>query len=287
MLYPIQFETDRAPLLVDIPDGTEPAYCARVALETAIGDKADLTGATLTGADLAWTTLADARLTGANLTRADLAGSTLTGADLTGATLSGARLADAWMAGATLSGARLTGARLTGATLIETDLSWAQLTAANLTKADLTGANLTGADLAWTTLADARLPGATLTGANLTGARLARAIFSPPDHPSWAPIRADLARVLDQAQPEIPALLAALRAGRVDGSAYNRNGCGCLCGTIAIARGVKAQTLPFVDSYSPVERFFYGISLGDTPATNPLARIVQAWILTYQVEHRV
>ena len=93
------------------------------------------------------------------------------------------------------------------------------------------------------------------------------------------PIRADLIRVLTDARAEAPAFLAALLAGRVDGCVY-RGDCACLVGTIANARGVDVATLP-QNPDSLIEKFVLGISRGDTPATNPVARLVAEWTETF------
>jgi hypothetical protein len=89
------------------------------------GERADLSGANLSGANLS-----RANLSGANLSRADLSGANLSGANLFGANLSGANLSGADLFGANLSGANLSGA----------DLSGADLSGANLSRADLSGA---------------------------------------------------------------------------------------------------------------------------------------------------
>jgi Family of unknown function (DUF5758)/Pentapeptide repeats (8 copies) len=107
----------------------------RIALEAAVGAKADLREADLHGADLR-----GAHLCGANLHGADLCGANLRGADLCGANLRGADLRGANLRGADLCGANLRGADLRGA-----HLCGANLRGANLRGADLHGANLRGA----------------------------------------------------------------------------------------------------------------------------------------------
>jgi hypothetical protein len=160
------------------------------------------------------------------------------------------------LTGADLTGADLTGAVLTGAVLTDAVLTDAVLTGAVLTGADLTGAVLTGADLT----------GAVLTGADLTGADL-------------TPIRDDIFAVLSSAPAEVPALLEALKTGKVDGSTYTGE-CACLVGTLAKAKGCTERQIEGLtpNSSRSAERFFMGIRKGDTPATNPASKLATEWV---------
>ena len=136
---------------------------------------------------------------------------------------------------------------------------------ANLRGADLGDANLRGANLG-----DADLRGANLGGANLGGANLGA-------------FKADFFLVLLYAQPEVPALLAAIREGRVDGSTYAGE-CSCLVGTIATQRHVQAHELPEPikpNSSRPAEQFFMCIRKGDTPETNNVSKIVEGWAVEF------
>jgi hypothetical protein len=160
--------------------------------------------------------------------------------------------------GANLSGANLRGADLSDANLRGADLSDADLSGANLSGADLIGANLSGADLI-----GADLSGADLIGANLSGAK------------------SDVFDILLRATPEVPALLAALRAGRINGSVYEGE-CACLCGTIAKTRGVSVDALGFANASRPAERWFLAIRQGDTPETSAVAKITEEWIVEFQ-----
>ena len=223
----------------------------KLALEAAVKSRANLTGADLTGANLR----------GADLTRANL-----TGADLTGANLRGANLRDA-----DLRGADLRDANLRGADLRDADLRGADLRDANLRGADLRGANLRDANLR-----DANLTGADLTGANLRGADLTRANLRDAN---LRVVRDDLWAVLSSAPTEVEGLRAALLAGTVDGSTYEGD-CACLVGTIAKVRHCKYTEVPNLrpDSSRPAERFFMGISRGDTPETSTAAKLAVQWI---------
>ena len=141
----------------------------------------------------------------------------------------------------------------------------------SLDGASLDGARLDGASLVGASLVGASLDGARLDGARLDGARL--------DGASLRSIKADFFLVLLGARAEVPALLSALREGRIDGSTYDGE-CACLVGTIANVRKVDVETLER-DVSRPAERWFTGIRRGDTPATNQLAKIAEGWIVEF------
>ena len=167
------------------------------------------------------------------------------------------------------------GKALEAAIAADANLSRANLSDADLSRANLSDANLSDADLSDADLSDADLSDADLSRANLSDADLSDA-------------RSDFFSILDSAVAEVPALLAAVREGRVDGSAYH-GPCACLVGTIANARGVDIGDLPGIepDSSRPAERFFLAIAEGDTPANNAASRIVETWILDWQKAHPV
>ena len=72
------------------------------AVEAAVDDNANLSGADLSGADLSGADLSGADLSGADLRDADLRDADLSGADLSGANLSGADLSGADLSGAAI-----------------------------------------------------------------------------------------------------------------------------------------------------------------------------------------
>ena len=176
---------------------------------------------------------------------------------------------------ARLDGARLVGARLDGASLDRASLDRASLDGASLVGASLVGARLVGASLVGASLDRASLVGASLDGASLDGASLDRARL---DGARLDPIRDDLYRVLDAVPAEVPALLAALREGRVDGSTYSGN-CACLVGTIANARGCTYSAIPGLtpNADRPAERWFLAIRPG-LPVTHPVVAITIGWV---------
>ena len=113
---------------------------------------------------------------------------------------------------------------------------------------------------------DANLTRADLTGANLTDADLTAA-------------KEDLFQVLSRWPAEVPALLAEVNAGRIDGSVYSGE-CSCLKGTIAKIKHTDVYRTPGMDldAGSPAERWFMPLRPGHTPQNNPIAKITSEWI---------
>ena len=204
------------------------------------------------GLAVCWAHGTGASLVGANLFGARLDGARLDGASLFGASLDGANLFGARLDGARLGRARLDGARLDGASLVGASLVGASLVGASLDGASLVGANLVGASLDRASLFGASLDGASLVGARLDGAHL--------DSTALRPIKADLWMVLAMARHEVPALIRALEAGKVDGSIYEGR-CRCLVGTL---EGAGATGLPHAP-LSPAESWFAPIRPRDAP----------------------
>ena len=154
----------------------------------------------------------------------------------------------------------------------------ANLSRANLSGADLSGADLSRANLNGADLSEANLCGADLSGADLSGEQLR--IF-----------KADMWLTLTEArdQNEIRFLIAALRAGAVDGSTYgDGKSCACLVGTLARYNGEEGRGRDHGSS-RPAERWFMMIKPGDTPgrlgddgketAGGFAARMALAWAL--------
>jgi hypothetical protein len=184
---------------------------------------------------------------------------------------------------ANLRDANLREANLRDANLRGADLRDANLRDANLRDADLRDANLRDANLRGADLWDADLRVANLWGANLRDANLRVANLRDAN---LRPVRDDVRAVLDLAPDEAPAVLAALEAGRVDGSVYE-GACACLVGTIANVRGVPYTALGDLrpNASRPAERWFMGIRRGDTPATSPIVDITAEWVREWIAEH--
>ena len=159
---------------------------------------------------------------------------------------------------------------------VSTNLSGSDLRGANLSGSDLRGANLSGANLSGANLSGAYLSGANLSGANLSGANLSGAKNVPQEY--FDLCRDDLFSVLSSAPQEARGVLAALEGGKVDGSTYE-GACACLVGTIANIRGCNYHDLGIKpDGSRPAEQFFMQIKAGDTPETNPAAKMAFDWI---------
>ena len=121
---------------------------------------------------------------------------------------------------------------------------------------------------------------AILRGADLRGADLRGADLRGADLRSF---KADLWMTLAQNRAEIPALIASLREGRVDGSQYEGE-CACLVGTIANAKGANYASMEH-NSDNPAERWFMMISKGDKPGDDTgggfAAKMALEWALEF------
>ena len=104
-------------------------------------------------------------------------------------------------------------------------------------------------------LSDANLSDADLSDANLSGANLSDA--------NLRAFKADMWMTLTQNQTEVPGLIAALRAGRINGSQYEGE-CACLVGTLANLSATPYSTLDH-NANNPAEIWFAMISEGDKP----------------------
>jgi len=209
---------------------------------------------------------------GADLRGADLSQAYLHGVDLHAADLSGAKLTDT-----DLSGGNLCGAYLRSADLYDADLSGALLADADLSGACLRYADLEGANLSGTILSGTDLCGTNLRGVELSEHNLRRSNLSGA--------KSDFFAVLSAVPAEAPAVAAAIREGRVNGSVYQGE-CACLVGTIANALGCEYMQIPGLrpNADRPAELLFLAIRLGDTPETNPICRLVLEWIEEWQAK---
>lgn len=159
----------------EVPDDVKSSM--RYALEEAVKQDTDLTGANLKGADLTGANLPGAYMPCADLTGAMLIYTNLTRADLSCANLTGACMRSAGLLYANMAGAILTDVDLYGASLFSADLKGAtlhhaRLIGANLASADLTGALMGSANLTRANLYKTELAGASLkNGEKLLGER--------------------------------------------------------------------------------------------------------------------
>jgi len=186
-------------------------------------------------------------------------------------------LRDANLRGADLRDADLRDANLRGADLRDADLRDAVLSDAVLRGADLRDADLRDADLRDADLRDADLRDADLRDADLRDADLRDADLRDADLRSF---KADFWMILFMARHEVPALITALRDGRVDGSTYTGE-CACLVGTLENA---GATSLPHVSS-SPAEQWFAMIRKGDKPGDDSGGGFASAKALEWALEY--
>ena len=87
---------------------------------------------------------------------------------------------------------------------------------------------------------------------------------------------------LTQNRHEVPALIAALRDGRVDGSTYEGE-CACLVGTIANAKSVNYDVLDHSAS-NPAEQWFAMIRKGDKPEQDSAGGFASKMALEWSLE---
>ena len=115
-------------------------------------------------------------------------------------------------------------------------------------------------------LSYSNLKGANLKGANLEGANLEA-------------IRDDFFAVLSSVPSEVAGLRAAIVAGQIDGSTYV-GACACLVGTLAKVRKCGYDEIPGLSPQGnrPIERFFLGIAVGQTPENHVVSKIVLEWL---------
>ena len=179
--------------------------------------------------------------------------------------------------GVSLRGANLEGVNLEGANLIDVNLGGANLIGAILASVNLKGSDLRGANLIGAILRGANLEGANLKGSDLRGVDITRAYLTGAN---LEPIKKDMFEVLSQAIPEIPMLKKAIIEGKIDGSTYEGE-CACLCGTIEKG-GRFGDECDMRDSKRPIERFFLGIGVGDTPETNHFSELALEWIEEFE-----
>lgn len=99
--------------------------------------------------------------------------------------------------------------------------------------------------------------------------------------------RDDLWRWCDRLPDRVPALLSAVRKGRMDGTTFTRS-CRCVIGTLAtedpwgaVMTIVRDGRLgPGVD---PIENYIFSIRPGQTPATSPIMAHLERWIVQWQM----
>ncbi len=147
-------------------------------------------------------------------------------------------------------------------------------------RADLSSANLRSANLRYADLSSADLRSANLSSADLSYADLRSADLRYADlrYAKFEEIIKDFYKVLDLAKNEVTGLYKALIDGKIDGTQYQGE-CACLVGTIANMRKEHFQELGTLkpNSERASEKWFLGISKGDTPENNQVSRLTSEW----------
>lgn len=173
-------------------------------------------------------------------------------------------------AATSLSGADLSGADLSGENLSGMDLSGADFSGSDLSDVSATSANFSGADFTRTNILGADFRGAYLSGVNLREAKVEE-------------IKQDMFQVLAMAPNEVANLKKAVIEGRIDGSTYQGD-CACLNGTLSKSeeKEVVQYLFSLRDASRPIEKFFLGINIDDTPKNNPISELVLEWIEEFE-----
>jgi len=103
-------------------------------------------------------------------------------------------------------------------------------------------------------------------------------------------IKKDFLRVISAMKNEVIGLYKSMLDGKIDGSKYEGE-CACLKGTLAKVNGCKLDGLNKFeikcDSSDPSERWFMGISPGDTPDNNSVSKITVEWIKEFCAEQGI
>lgn len=123
----------------------------------------------------------------------------------------------------------------------------------------------------------------------------ARVLAVATEMEARAAAKADIFAVLNTSPKEVPALLASLKEGRIDGTLYAGECC-CLVGTLAQARGIDWCDLPFrsdvglteglaIGMTSPAEQWFLPIRAGQTPEDDERVALTVEWVEEWTAQH--
>jgi hypothetical protein len=183
-----------------------------------------------------------------------------------------------------LDGSNLHWSSFVGSIISNSTMRRAFLSRAQLASATISDSDLSGSDMTWSRLIRTSFVRSIVSDVNFDHAFMNNAKFEHVDleMADLSRIKGDLFHVLNKSPDEVPAVVHALQAGLIDGTAYTAT-CRCLIGTLAKARDCNYKQIPGIipDSSRLVERWFMGIDRGDNPRTNMISKITLKWILSW------
>lgn len=193
----------------------------------------------------------------------------LTDANLASTNMKKVNLASAIMEGSDMSGANLTGANLMGTNMRKSNMNGSDMSGANMMYANLAGADLRKSDMRYANVIDTNMKDANLAYTNMWYANIKYARMRDAD---LKQIKEDLFEKLKIAKNEAVGLYDHIIRGKIDGSCYE---------TVAKLRKEDYERMSIdlkPNLNTPTEKWFTGISQGDTPDNNQVSSITAEWL---------
>jgi hypothetical protein len=180
----------------------------------------------------------------------------LDGADFTdyicpsGSRFDGSSFVDSSFDGSSFVGSSFVGSSFVGSSFVGSSFDDSSFDGSSFVGSSFDGSSFVGSSFV----------GSSFDGSSFVGSSFVGSSFDDSSFDGECDAKADFIEVISRARLEIPAMVKALREGRVNGSTYEGE-CACLVGTLENA---GATGLPH-DSERPIERWFMMISEGDKP----------------------
>ena len=185
-------------------------------------------------------------------------GSSFVGSRFDGSNFDGSNFARSSFDGSSFVRSSFVGSNFDGSRFVRSRFVVSSFVGSSFVGSSFVRSRLHGSNFDGSRFVRSSFDGSIFVRSRFVGSRFVRSRFVDEDA-----AKADFMAIMAWSEPEIPALIAALENGRVNGSAYTGE-CACLVGTIANARGVNVKNLE-KDSSRPAERWFMMISKGDKP----------------------